>query len=352
MLPTLEPPLVDTQRAALDVEQRKQRYSRLAPFSLRQRIDLSVAALNFFSPMSYEKNCQLIGRAETPGRTEPLDGAEFLKFLECTGQLPEAGRYQARIAELLSQLERTGLLIPLGHGRDIHLGKKYYFLKELTMIERRSTLWLAETLGPQFLRTQFSDFTVQITGTSGAGDVHAGTGIVLTSNWILTCAHVLRDMRVDEEQAISGTPVKVAQVLVHSNVDVGLLRVEPAVTTLPGLVFRDPQLCEPLYTLGYPRVPLARTAPLVMQSGEVTAPAVTLLHGAEVFLYSAVARPGNSGGPIIAANGHILGIVTEELSEQGEAPSSPFHAGLPATTIAVAIAELCPSVTIPMETYE
>jgi hypothetical protein len=336
----------------METEKRQPRYSRLAPFSLRQQIEMAVAALNFFSPTEYEKNCKAIGRPETPGRTEPLEGSEFLRFLERTGRLAESSRYRARIAELLARLEKVGLLTLLGQGRDIFLGKRYYFLKELTSVERTSNLWLSEALGPQFIRNQFVDFTVQITGTNSAGDVHAGTGLVLSSKWLLTCAHVLRDMEVHDRQVIGGTEHKVVAAVPHSKIDVGLLRIEPDVPTLPGLVFRDPQLCESLYTLGYPRVPLARSAPLVMQSGEVTAPAVKLLHGADVFLYSAVARPGNSGGPIIASNGHVLGIVTEELALEGTQPASPFHAGISASIIAGALAELESTVHFPIEDYE
>ena len=58
------------------------RYSRLAPLALEQRVQITLAALNFFSPMSYEKVSAAIDRPPTPGRTEPLDGGDFLKYLE------------------------------------------------------------------------------------------------------------------------------------------------------------------------------------------------------------------------------------------------------------------------------
>lgn len=300
-----------------------QRNSRLAPFSLRGEIELAVEALNFFSPMHYETNCRVLERETTPGQTLPFQGADFLRYLDRTGKLDNARRYQARIGDLLNRLEHAGLLTMLGHGRDIFLGKFYYNLKELTTLERNSNLWLAKALGPRFIANQFADFTVQITGNS-SGSAHAGTGLVIAGNWLLTCAHVISDMEVDRLQSVSGTEVCVEETLTHPDerVDIGLIRVEPPVATLPGLAFRDPEFCERVYTLGFPRVPLARTAPLVMQSGEITAPSVRLLQDAEVFLYSAIARPGNSGGPVVAADGHVVGIVTQELSAQGE--QSPF----------------------------
>ena len=333
-------------------EQPRQRFSKLAPFSLQDHIELAIAALTFFSPMAYEKNCDTIGRSPTPGRTEPLDGSEFLIYLDRTGKLNNPRRYRQRVAELLARLERAGLLLNLGQGNDLFLGKKYYFLKELTNLEKRGILWLSQALGPQFIRGQYASFTAQITGLTQDGDVHAGTGLILTANCILTCAHVLRDMKVHDKQTICENEFRVVATIPHPTIDIGLVHVEPALPVVPVFSFRDPELSEPLYTLGYPRVPLARNAPLVMQSGEVTSPEVKLLHGAEVFLYSAVARPGNSGGPIISSTGHVLGIVTEELSAETSKPSMPFHAGIRTSTIRHALTELEPSLALPIEDYE
>ena len=45
----------------------------------------------------------------------------------------------------------------------------------------------------------------------------------------------------------------------------GLIEVSSQLSLLPGLTFRDPLLAEPVFTLGYPRVPLSREQALVMQ---------------------------------------------------------------------------------------
>jgi S1-C subfamily serine protease len=78
-----------------------------------------------------------------------------------------------------------------------------------------------------------------------------------------------------------------------------------------------------------------------------------LIHGQEVFLYSAVARPGNSGGPIVASSGHVVGIVTQQLEDQQyKSDVAPFHAGIDTLTILNAVKELAPSLSLPFETYE
>jgi hypothetical protein len=328
------------------------RFSSLAPLSVQDQENLALAAFSFFSPIKYEENCQIIKRTPTPGTCHPFDGGDFLKYLESAGILAQPRKYQARIAELIARLENARLLTPVGYGKDIFISKSYYFLKQLTTLEKKGLLWLSEALGPEFIRKQYSPFIVQITGVTDSGDEHAGTGLIIGERYILTCAHVLKDMKIHDQQTFQSQSFRVRDCLAHPSADVGLLKLEEPLRVLDSLSFRDPAICEALYTMGYPRVPLARSAPLVMQSGEVTSTDVTLLHGEEVFLYSAVARPGNSGGPIVSSTGHILGIVTQELSEESITFSTPFHAGVKTSTIRSLLKELDPSIILPIEDYE
>lgn len=240
----------------------------------------------------------------------------------------------------------------MGKQGDILLGINYYFLLELTSLQKMGTVWLARVLGPEFLYNAYAQATVQITGITKNGDAHAGTGLVIAPNWILTCAHVLVDMQVDEDQFILGELRRVKRTLPHPSIDVGLLEVEQPMPLLPGVAFRNPIVAESVFTLGYPRVPLSRESALVMQRGEITNPSVTLLDGSVVFLYSAIARPGNSGGPILSDTGHVVGIVTEELSEQVEGFRMPFHAGVQTQQLVQALEELQVPITLPVETYE
>jgi len=296
--------------------------------------------------------CSALGKERAQGRTEPFSGRDFLNYLESTKKLPEAGRYTSKIGELLAELAKHGVLKEVGRNGDVLLGISYYFLLELTSIQKTGILWLARALGPEFLYNIYSHATVQITGVTKDGDAHAGTGLVIAPNWILTCAHVLTDMQVDENQSILGAQRRVIRTLPHPRVDVGLLEVEQPMPLLPGIAFRSPVVAESVFTLGYPRVPLSRESALVMQRGEVTNPGVTLLDGSVVFLYSAIARPGNSGGPILSEMGHVVGIVTEELSEQAEGFRMPFHAGIQTQELIQALAELQVSVALPVESYE
>jgi len=88
-----------------------------------------------------------------------------------------------------------------------------------------------------------------------------------------------------------------------------------------------------------------------MQGGEVSVERVTAFSGEAFFLFSAIARPGNSGGPILSEDGHVVGIVTKELSED-DPVRQPFHAGIATSTLAAAVSELGSPIELPVETWQ
>jgi len=114
-----------------------------------------------------------------------------------------------------------------------------------------------------------------------------------------------------------------------------VIRINQSLQPVPGLSFLSPTIAQTVFTLGYPKIPFARESTLTIQRGEVTNEAVTTLDGHQIFLYSAIARPGNSGGPVIASDGHFVDISMQDLSQQGkESAFSPHYAGIPAHEIA------------------
>jgi Trypsin-like peptidase domain len=333
---------------------RSERYSRLAPLPISQQVRLALEAVRFFDFRNQPEKCKLIGKPPpTTNTIQAFSGRDFQTYLERTGVLPEAGRYMFRLRDLLQQLERANLLVPAGQTNDAMLGRRYEFLCEFSRLEQAGCAWLTAALGPEFIYYYFGDGIVQITGRFSNGDPHAGTGLVIAPRWVLTCAHVIDDMTIDEQQDFGGQRVRVLRALAHKRIDVGLLELDQDLSCVKGLAFRSPVIAEPVFALGYPRIPMTRRPALVMQSGQVTSQTQTLIHGQDVFLFSAVARPGNSGGPIVAETGHVVGIVTQQLEEQQRSSNTaPFHAGVDSLTIQRATEELAPSVLLPVETYE
>ena len=159
-------------------------------------------------------------------------------------------------------------------------------------------------------------------------------------------------MSLDSTQSHFDTQNQVKKTYKHSLIDVGFIEMETAMHVLHKPAFRDPIITETVFTLGFPRIPLSQKPALIMQRGDVTNPNVTLFDNTTVFLYSATARPGNSGGPIISETGHVVGIVTKELSEKSEHFPMPFHAGIKTNEIIQAVKDLKIPIELPTETYE
>lgn len=328
------------------------RYSDLSPLSMDEKINLSVLACKFFSPLANSEMHDLIGKPKQQGVIRPLDGGDFIHYLEKSGQLASASRKMYRIVELLRDLAAAHILTDMGPGKAVIMGSHYYFAKELTNKQKEGLWWFAETLGGEFVYHQFAPAALHITGKSTKGDIVAGTGIAIDDCWILTCAHVLNDMTVDETQHLLGGEYKILECHSHPEIDVGLVKVDKKLFKLPGLAFADAAAGLSVYTIGFPRVPLSLEAMPIMHRGEVTVPSLKTFQGHELFLYSAIARPGNSGGPIVGKSGTVVGIVTEELCEESSKAGLPFYAGVPSAQISRAIEEMCPSVRLPVESYK
>ena len=169
-------------------------------------------------------------------------------------------------------------------------------------------------------------------------------------------------MQIASSQAFQGRTVTVEGVYPHGTEDVAVVRLRESLTTIPGIGFVAPMVSQRVYRFGYSRVPCSvpsssGDSPLVMQSGEVTNESVLVFGGTERFLYSAISRPGDSGGAVVSDDGYVVGMTTE-LSDSrvhtrdGEDVFSPHYAGIPSHVLAKAVDELGLGVRIPLETYE
>jgi len=64
----------------------------------------------------------------------------------------------------------------------------------------------------------------------------------------------------------------------------------------------------------------------------------------KIFLYSAIARSGNSGGPIVAQDGRVIGLVVEDSAESTSNDAgpgtAPFYRGIPSSKVIRALDDL------------
>jgi S1-C subfamily serine protease len=151
--------------------------------------------------------------------------------------------------------------------------------------------------------------------TAEAADTSAGSGIVIgTKGEILTNSHVVENCENISVQFSSGSSEPATLIARDQRNDLAVIRAKNA----PSLVaadFRDGAPVRPgdaVVALGYPLSGLlASTANLSV--GNVSALA-GLGDDSRYLQISAPVQPGNSGGPLLDASGHLVGIVTAKLN--------------------------------------
>ena len=335
---------------------KRERYARLERMDVQMEVTVAAMAANFFSPLAIGTRKRQDG--ESKGALVPAPSADFVNFLEARGVLPNAQKYVYQIRDLLARLERSNILVSFpSYSGNVMLPKNYYALHEVSELRGRGLLWLAKTLGGRFVHAQVSPAVVHIVGEEDSGE---GSGIVFGSHHVLTCRHVVADMKVAEEQVFQGRTVSIDTIVKHPDVDVAVIRTIEQLLPAPGLAFLRPEVSQKVYRFGYARIPCS--IPLdsggpTIESGEVTRASVIVFGGVELFLYSAVSRPGDSGGAIVSEDGYVVGMTTE-LSDarregrDGEDVFSPHYAGIPSHAIARAVEELDLGAYIPYETFE
>lgn len=327
------------------------------PGLLDARIRIARSAMRFFDPELPNPFIDALGK---PGydRDNSVTGEDFRQHLLADEDF-FTEFHSVLVHPILRDMARADLLYDHGVSRatDGVLGHAYQTVPgAVTSAQRSGSLWLSRVLGPSLIIEAYAAVTVHITGIDPAGDVTNATGLVLDAGHILTNAHVIKDCTVDTtipaptqrppaaDWMESGPGIKlcVAEALIHETIDVAVIPVDITdgpINALNGVAFRDPQWSDDTYVFGYPPVSKLNASYLVVQRGEVVNPSVNSQQEDHYFLYSAIARPGNSGGPIVAQDGRVIGLVSDELPDARKI-ASPFYRGVPAGEIFTALRDL------------
>lgn len=328
------------------------------PLSLAQRANVAREAMIFFSVVNAEQSRELIG---LPPRQDgqpitPLAVHDLLVYLKLRPEWENVWEHAIEIDQLVGTMARQHLLKPAGSAGDPLFGSCYYQIVGVPAPRGQGDLWLAPVLGPQLIVHALETSLIHLLGTNKHGDVRGGTGLAVSDRHILTAKHVVDDMDLDPTQTLPKlypemTPERTASVvdvLRHPDHDLAVVVADPGFQPLDpvnGLVLRAPTWAESVVLLGYPIIPRAGETPKTVQLGEVVNPAIRTYQGEDLFLYSAIARPGNSGGPIIGSDGRLVGLVTDELFESPDddskrSPAAPFYAGLPASVVSACLTDI------------
>lgn len=141
----------------------------------------------------------------------------------------------------------------------------------------------------------------------------SGTGFIVGDGRVLTNNHVVEGCAVMSARNAQGQTVSARVDATDPRRDLALLRVPQGFG--PVLTFRDSppvQRGETVVTYGFPLSGVLSSGP-TLTTGDVSALA-GLRDNPLHFQISAPVQPGNSGGPLFDAQGHVMGVVVSKLN--------------------------------------
>jgi tetratricopeptide (TPR) repeat protein len=174
--------------------------------------------------------------------------------------------------------------------------------------------WSTKRLGAAMLATPLLALATSIVGATAGQAGTSGSGVVIGAHGeVLTNAHVVENCTQITVRSSSGDLGASLLVARDEKNDLAVIR-----TTLPlssVATFRDGSAVragDAVIALGYPLSGLLATA-ANLSLGNVSALA-GLGDDSRYLQISAPVQPGNSGGPLLDASGHLVGIVTAKLN--------------------------------------
>lgn len=335
-----------------------ERYSILRPLTMKEQENFTLLILGFFAPLNATKFRKLLGKPTEVGKLFPLSVNDLFKYMREVKGINEIDRFHYAILLIVKKLEQVNILCVAGSDTNFSMGseKYYYTIKESTNLQKANMLWIGEILGLEYIQYKLRNFVVPITGRCIETEkLGIGTGTLINSDTILTCEHVLSDMKVDDSIEIADKIIAIKEIKKHSKVDVGFIKLSEPLDLGFQILFGEPNLLCDILTMGYPPVPMTREAYLISQKGEINS-IVQNYDGAKHFIYSSITRPGNSGGPIFSKCGHLVGISTRQLERQNDEGEEknvvPFFQAVTSTEIIKALKELEANISIAIEDYQ
>lgn len=328
------------------------RYSILTPLEQEERANLCMMLCNFFHPKNNEDIRRQLDLPIQPGYTTALSFTHFMTWTRKQGH--DLWPKYLLVKEIVLKLEQKGVLVRTIAGG---LTDCFHFMYEFTSLAEKGRLWIGSVLGAEYIGHEIKKLLVRITGITKSGDCSVGTGILVLPGVVLTCAHVIEDMELDDKIEISGQQIQIRNSKFDSQFDVGIIFLNEDISpSLPDIGFRCARVLEEVVIAGYPTIPRGLSSIITLNRGEICGRIDKTFDGHPLELFSAIARPGNSGGPVVGLDGRIVGIVTRSLEREREEADLmlplPFFSAVPSDILQSAFCKLTKGLELPWENYQ
>lgn len=133
-----------------------------------------------------------------------------------------------------------------------------------------------------------------------------GAGVLISEDgWIMTAGHVVENQEVMIVTMRDGTKHMSINIIVDPNSDIAILKIDIEDASHVRLSGGYPQLGEPVFVIGHPLGMFYSISLGIVSNVHIDkAP-----YGSDLIVTDAEITWGNSGGPLLDMDGHLLGIV-------------------------------------------
>lgn len=227
------------------------------------------------------------------------------------------------LASIASKLAHEGFLVWSGSGPGSPPLNARYFSGNVPVEEIQYKTFDFRAFGFTAVHHHFGN-SVRFISVNDGEEKTNGSGFLLDGGLLVTAGHCVRDKSEVRIAGWENTKFRLRQIKTYRDkrLDLAILSfsINPF-TACPGFRLRNGTITEVVMTMGYPPIPGFLPTLITEETeiagrqtvaqGEIIGKGQSYLRGYDLLIVSARVKGGNSGGPAVARDGKVVGVITE-----------------------------------------